>query len=280
MGHAPVAAGADQRWIAMYRLSIAFVTGILASASVAAAADLPSRMPAPIAPLPVFTWTGFYVGANAGAAFNDTGRENDLVFAPGSIAGSGGTNGTLQLHDSKGRDVSFTGGGQIGYNYQFGAGSGVVVGIEADAQYASFGNRSRGPNANYTFVPVTPAGVGLAFAPPGASVARNGSGDLGYFGTVRGRVGYAFSRYLAYATGGFAYGGGDTDVGYAAGGGLEYAVTNNISVKVEGLYVNLSDKTKGAGTAAYNVTTNVLTVTDKKQSTEFEVARVGINYRF
>ncbi|MCV5185543.1 outer membrane beta-barrel protein, partial [Escherichia coli] len=80
------------------------------------------------------------------------------------------------------------------------------------------------------------------------------SPSLDWFGTVRGRLGYAFDRWLVYGTGGFAYGGGSRSpyaasypytlpdtarIGYALGGGVEYALTDHISVKVEGLYVDL-----------------------------------------
>ena len=77
-----------------------------------------------------------------------------------------------------------------------------------------------------------------------------GSDDGGYFGTVRGRLGYAFDRTLIYITGGLAYGGlnanpvtGDatSNAGWTIGGGLEYAFTNNWTVKLEGLYVNLEE---------------------------------------
>src|SRR5215218_1050184 len=83
----------------------------------ALAADLPSRRyvpapaPAPYAAVPVFTWTGFYVGAN----------EKGRVF---------GLNG---FFTSGGRDSGFVGGGQLGYNMQFGS---FVAGVEADLQYA------------------------------------------------------------------------------------------------------------------------------------------------
>lgn len=269
----------------MFKSSLVFLTGTLVAVSMASAADLPMRAaPPPMIPLaPVFTWTGFYVGATVGAAFDNSGGSNSVFYPLGSIAGSEGTNGTLSLNGKKGDDVSFTGGGTIGYNYQFGgsAASGVVVGLEADAQYLSFGNRSG--TTNYTFAPLSPFGApanGLAFADPSATVVRRGARDIDYFGTVRGRIGYAFNQYLVYATGGLAYGGGDTDLGYTVGGGLEYAISRNLSVKVEGLYVNLDTKISGAGTSVYNVATNTLTVTDRNRSQDFEVARVGINYRF
>ena len=112
-------------------------------------------------------------------------------------------------------------------------------------------------------------------------MTRNSSRSLDYFGTVRGRIGYAFNRFLAYGTGGFAYGGGDSDLGYAAGGGLEYAITDRLSVKAEGLYVNLGKRNGSSDvTASYNLTSNVVTVNDSRNNYEFEVARLGVNYKF
>ncbi|MGO4704147.1 outer membrane protein, partial [Microvirga sp. 2MCAF38] len=138
----------------------------------ALAADLPSRRaPAPIIPvIPAFTWTGFYVGVNAGFGWNSSNDDN--VFVPGvGFVGNGGSNG------------GFVGGGQIGYNYQVGQ---FVIGAETDLQYADLGHRN-----NDVFV--------------GTFGFNNKSSD-NYFGTVRVRAGYAFDRALIYATGGFAYG--------------------------------------------------------------------------
>ena len=68
------------------------------------------------------------------------------------------------------------------------------------------------------------------------------------FGTVRGRLGFAFDRALIYVTGGLAYGGvgmrtsssnTTRSAGWTVGGGLEYAFTNNWTAKIEGLYVNI-----------------------------------------
>ncbi|SFV17458.1 outer membrane immunogenic protein, partial [Methylobacterium sp. 174MFSha1.1] len=197
--------------------SVALV-GLSAAAS---AADLPRRVaPPPVfTPVPVFTWTGFYAGFNAGYGFNtaDT-RAATVVGVPAGataassvfVTGAGApTNGVLAFGNRNSND-GFVGGGQIGYNYQFTPGSGVVVGIEADAQYVDFGrDRNR-----YAFATV--AGGGVA---PGALVFNpNGISGLDFFGTVRGRLGYAWDRTLVYATGGFAYG---------SGGGRDFGLTNS-----------------------------------------------------
>ncbi|HEX2134396.1 MAG TPA: outer membrane beta-barrel protein [Microvirga sp.] len=233
---------------------------LLALTGGAMAADLPSRRMAPIAPapmvsaVPVFTWTGLYVGVNAGWGWG-TDDDDDGLFD---------LNGGLLDDDDD--DGGFVGGGQIGYNMQFGS---FVVGVETDLQFADLGGDDR-------FVVVN-------------GVTHNvGTGGLDYFGTVRARLGFAFDRALVYATGGFAYGGGDNngcevgnlidcdddDIsgGWTLGGGIEFAVTNNLTVKLEGLYVNLD---RGGDDTILD--TGVLNNGD---DLEFGVVRAGVNFKF
>ena len=201
-------------------------------AGAASAADLPARAapPAPIvAAVPVFTWTGFYVGVNAGYGWNDDA--DDVVFGDTTIFGDSDNDG------------GFVGGAQIGYNYQIGS---FVVGLEGDIQYADFGS------VTYTF----PAPIGAVEADP-----------EDWFGTVRARAGVAFDRALIYATGGFAF--ADDRSGWTLGGGLEYAFTNNLSAKIEGLYVSLDDNEFEAGGITYST-----------GDSDFGVVRAGLNFRF
>ncbi|MCJ2032644.1 outer membrane protein, partial [Methylobacterium sp. J-068] len=207
--------------------SLAAFTALTAAAS---AADLPRRAAPPVfVPVPVFTWTGFYAGFNAGYGF-DAGNgsngpalivANSPIFLGTAASPLGGGRGAGAF-GSRDSNEGFVGGGQIGYNYQFTPGSGVVVGVEADAQYVDFG-RSRNRYSNI---------VG-ALNPDLVPVNPNGLSGLDYFGTVRGRLGYAFDRVLFYGTGGFAYGGGggsdfglpnssrnDFRTGWTAGGGI------------------------------------------------------------
>jgi outer membrane immunogenic protein len=93
---------------------------------------------------------------------------------------------------------------------------------------------------------------------------------------VRARAGWAFDRALVYATGGLAYGevnngfssSDDVSVGWTIGGGVEYAFTNNLTAKVEGLYVNLEQNDDD------------LPVVAGQDETEFGVIRAGLNYKF
>src|SRR3712207_1740638 len=147
-------------------------------AGAASAADLPARVapPAPIvAAVPLFTWTGFYVGVNAGYGWQD--NNDGSVFVPAGTFGAGTPGGTITFGDDNGD--GFVGGGQIGYNYQIGT---FVVGLEADLQWADLGGSD-----GTVFVPTTfPA----SFIPAGTA------GGIDWFGTVRARVGVAFDRAL------------------------------------------------------------------------------------
>lgn len=136
------------------------------------------------------------------------------------------------------------GGAQIGYNWQGGP---WVLGIEADIQ---------GSGANDTF-------AGYKFSNP-------------WFGTVRGRAGYAINNVLPYVTGGLAYGGGtaafgafsesQTHFGWAVGAGVEVGLTPNWSAKAEYLYVRLEDR--GYVLTGFN------------NGFQSNVFRLGVNYRF
>src|SRR4051812_18913951 len=224
----------------------------------ALAADLPRRTdvaPAPyVAAVPVFTWTGFYIGGNAGYGFSD--RNNDPFnddfgftnFGSGlsvqtnaglaPVVPLSGFNNGFGGFDNRNRHDGFVGGGQIGYNLQLTPGSGFVIGIEADAQYADFGRRRNddfggfgfgGGTGIFTAATVLPDGPGSGILPPtgvgngalGNVALFNGVGNgfgnsfdrrpIDWFGTVRGRLGYAIDRLLIYATGGLAFTDRDDD---------------------------------------------------------------------
>jgi outer membrane immunogenic protein len=244
--------------------SLLLSTALLTVAGAALADDLPYRgAPAPIA-APVFTWTGFYVGLNAGAGFNGGDRGySDFGYGGPNYSGSIGSN----------NDAGFTGGAQAGYNMQFGA---FVAGIEADINYLDRGNGGSSV--------VNPA-VGINY-----NLTHGDSNN--WFGTVRGRLGFAFDRALILATGGWAYGGkiggvggtyngvlmtstgnSDSNSGWVLGGGVEYAFTNAWSVKLEYLHLDLGDKTQ-------RLFTSPTTGIDVKTDNKFDVVRAGVNFRF
>jgi outer membrane immunogenic protein len=278
---------------------------LLSLSAGAMAADLPSRRMAPapmVAAVPVFTWTGFYFGVNAGYGWSDHSNDDTIVFPAGTFTGvpGGGVGaGTITFADSHGDADGWLGGAQMGFNWQFG---GLVVGVEADIQAIDL-DRDRGTFA-YTFTGPVP----LGFTP-----VRNDVSALDWFGTVRARVGFAIDRVLIYGTGGFAFGGGDHETGcssvfasttfcnngnddtrwgYAVGGGIEWALpmsgwfgSSAVTFKVEGLYVNLDDDDNGnanlvgftaAGTPV--IATGAVRVRDDE--TDFGLIRAGINFKF
>ena len=267
--------------------SLAAFTALTAAAS---AADLPRRAaPPPVfTPVPVFTWTGAYFGINAGYAFDASSRTNNTFAVPFPYAAPG----TVASFRNRSQD-GFSGGAQIGYNWQITPGSGVVIGVEADAQYLDFGR-----NRNNAF-------ISGAVAPGYYLTDPRGLSSLDYFGTVRGRLGYAFDRTLVYGTGGFAYGSGSADrsfggyagndsfrTGYAVGGGIEYALPTDsflnffrssaVTLKVEGLYVNLERGTRNQGALVVNAA-NLVPVAYSaigRRDDEFAVVRAGLNYKF
>ena len=282
--------------LAAKRLStVAAVT--LGCFGVAQAADLPARVaPAPyIAPLPIFTWTGAYFGINAGAAFDNSTRFN----LTGVTAGDNGV-GSTRPGTFKNNDDGFTAGGQIGYNYQFGAGGlggfgggGVVIGLEADAAYIDSAKTG-------TYGGLSTGGL------PSVNNFRSG---IDYLGTVRGRLGYAFNQFLIYGTGGFAYGEtfekaslytagnaaqlryfgsrSDMQTGYTYGGGVEYALPTSsflnffkssaVTIKGEYLRYDLGSSSFLAANQLNATTGSAYSVRTK---TEGNIVRVGLNYKF
>ncbi len=230
--------------------SSALLLGAISSAS---AADLsrPVYTKAPPAPAPVmFSWTGFYVGLNAGGKW--IANTSDTVTV-------GGVN--FNFNNNNNNDSSWIAGGQVGYNWQM-PGSNWVFGIEGDIDAQDF---------NRSFVLAAPIGPFIAGDSFGVKSQWQAS--------LRGRIGYAWDRTLLYATGGVAWTqlkgtvglvgiGTFTDdqtiTGGTVGGGLEYAWTNNISIGVEGRYTwygNQNFNNSGAipviGAAPLAVTHNV-----------------------
>jgi outer membrane immunogenic protein len=269
----------------MKRVVIATLASIGCTAS-AFAADLPARRapPAPYIAVPVFTWTGFYAGVNAGYGFSDNNRNGVGTFTatPGSLSGPlAGYTGVVTNGFGDRNNDGFVGGGQIGYNYQIGN---WVIGLEADAQWADMNHDRRG-----SFVTLTPPVAGFVGG-------RNADlGGIDWFGTVRGRVGYAWDRLLVYGTGGLAYGGADDHddtfgfrgrsddirTGFTAGGGVEYAFTPNWTAKIEGLYVNLDRNRSNGFVGTVDGAPVFTTVLGRNRNdTEFGVVRAGLNYKF
>ncbi len=196
------------------------------------AADFPTRKAAPIAPPPVFTWTGFYVGFNF--SYTWTANPSIAVGTANVLDLSAGRFGLASAISASGvpsaRLDGFFFGGQAGYNWQFA--EKLIAGLEADIQGA--GVRGGGGLANVTGAPT-------GFAVTGGKLNRS----LEYLGTVRGRLGYAVTpTIMAYVTGGLAYGGANLTTT------ISQSLTPSILIGNPGkgdLYENLVGWTIGAG---------------------------------
>jgi outer membrane immunogenic protein len=240
------------------RVFIAF-GGLLAATGVACAADLPAPLPAPpprapaafVAPQP-YSWTGFYVGANAGGTFVNV---NDTATITGTLLG----NATAT---SSGNATGAVAGGQLGFNYQIGP---AVVGLEGDFDYSSISKTSN------------TAGI------------ISETSKIQWLSTIRGRGGFAVDRLLVYATGGVAfvptsdlvtatgfgtiYSASSVNVGWTAGGGIEGALLDNWTIRAEYLYVRSNFSLNG-GLALIGGNGNITgTISDN-------IVRAGFNFKY
>jgi len=182
------------------------------------------------------------------------------------VGGNGGYAFDAQNRHGGILDDGGFGGGQIGYNWQGIWHPNLVLGVEADIQGTGIDNKSVVPFPNGNFA--------------------NHEISVDYFGTVRGRLGYAAGPLLVYGTGGFAYGGVDnrfsvpatgntgatntTQPGFVAGGGVEYKFLPGWSVKAEYQYIDL-DHDDIVATSGKVVRT---------KDAELNTVRAGINYHF
>jgi len=272
-------------------------------ASSSFAADMPAKGPVYKAPVaaPVYSWTGVYIGVNGGYA--GTGNR-EVTFTPNdplAALGCLGVGGGACTRPSSANLRGGFGGIQVGYNLQFGRN--WLLGVETD--FNGSGIRGSGTAAPFQFI--------------GGSTANfTTEQDIKWFGTVRARLGYLPTESLLfYATGGFAYARVDesavlnstggaansggfganctlgagtlpvcftgassrTAAGWTAGGGLEFAVWRNLSLKAEYLYVGLPGRSvtvtaiNGAGAIPASFSANF-------GRSDFQLARLGLNYRF
>jgi len=227
-------------------------SALVAMAASASAADLARKAPPPPLPppAPVYNWNGFYIGVMGGYGWSD--RVN--VTVAGFTFGSSG--------DLRGGFV----GGTIGYNYQF-AGSPLVIGLEADGAWANL--------------------LATRSATAGVLVATL-EDKIDAFGSVTGRLGYAWGPGLLYVKGGWAW--ADNRVtatlsapavvlsaseshvhsGWTIGGGLEYLFVPNWSAKIEYMYADYGSASYAGGVAAggFGLSATVHTI------------KGGINYHF
>ena len=183
----------------------------------------------------------------------------NLIYLPGDNAYTTKTDGIV-------------GGGQLGYDLQFG---GMVIGAEADIQGTTIAS---GHNGNYLTALGTPFVGGSVLLPLGGG-APVGNVGVPWFGTVRGRAGWLLNpSLLLYGTGGFAYGAlevagfSTTAAGWTVGTGGEWMFAPNWSAKLEYLYMNPN------GSA--NVSGGFASGASSKLSPAINVVRGGVNYHF
>jgi outer membrane immunogenic protein len=219
----------------------------------ASAADLGGPFKAPVYAAP-FSWTGFYLGATAGGI--GLTSENTYTDAGGPSPGNGDTN----------KGSGLLAGGTVGYNYQMGQ---WLVGIEADYSMA---NAQTGASSSFNFA------------------GGNGQANISSFGTLRGRLGWAADHTLLFITGGLAWaditntaaapifnsscrqGFSGTRTGWTFGGGIEHALTDHFTVKVEALYADFGSKSTTSSRCGCAFGFNAKTTA--------AIGRLGLNYKF
>lgn len=231
----------------MKRYILSACAGMVAAAAMAApsfAADLPRpSYKAPVYVAPIFSWTGFYLGINGGYGWGHSDWNN-------------GPMGNVSLN-AKGAMV----GGTFGYNWQTGT---WVFGLEGDVDGSWINGSSQG------------GGAGTSCSGPNGCTTKNS-----WLATGRGRIGFAWDRFMPYITGG-AIGGNikatdnggasvdKTKLGWTAGAGVEWAFSGPWSAKLEYLYANLGNVTCDAATCGSDTTVSLKT----------NMVRGGVNYRF
>jgi outer membrane immunogenic protein len=237
---------------------------------------------------------------NAGYGFGDARTSSSGSAGPNGGFG-GGASGAIALGNglppsSSDHPTGGVAGGQIGYNWQAAR---MVYGVEADLQDSWLKGSSN-----------TSGGATTPGFPANSAVSSVTQTDkINYLGTVRGRWGYASDKWLAYATGGLAYGEVNTQIaatqgflnapaivtsqqpspatstssrlGWALGGGMELALSSHWSAKAEYLYYDLGKTTTSMGFASF-IGPTFFTSSGNTSTTKWSgsLVRVGLNYRF
>jgi opacity protein-like surface antigen len=241
----------------------------LSAVPAAKAADLPARKaPPPVAAPALFTWTGFHLGYNRGYG-GAVYEANAALAAPPAGWAS-------QTYDHASGWVT---GLQAGYDRHLS--NDVVLGVETDLQWGDIQSSHQAATATSN---------------PFLAAAANTSLSLEWFGTTRARLGYSFGRLLPYVTGGVAY--GETSVqsmqalpglamgvsqraggvGFAAGAGLDVALSDRLSARAEYLYLQLPGVTGLA--AGFAPASPALVGAYQTGTIGASLVRGGLNYRF
>ena len=222
----------------------------------ASAADIPLKA-APRAVAIDPSWSGLYFGVHAGANWQ-------RAQTHGAYTGSGGPNvGSLTVPVTNSlTKTGFIGGGQIGFNFQQGS---LVYGLEGD--FSSLSGK-------------------MAIIQPALDKTVTTTNRINWLATLRGRLGFAVGgNTMIYGTAGVAFGGvkntygyvgtlyedRSTRTGYVAGLGAEHMLNSNWLLQIEGLYVDLGDKTVNCVGCSGGLTTTF--------ANQVLIGRVGLSYK-
>jgi outer membrane immunogenic protein len=237
--------------------------------------------PVPVTSMPIYAWTGFYVGTNVGYSSG-----NDRIAQTFSASGGGITANGFSGEDSVLTPNGVLGGAQVGYNWQ--GGRNWLIGFEADFQGSDQKDSACTPLICFNQT-------------NGGTTAINAltiDQHLEYFATLRGRVGVVNNGILFYATGGAAFGHLTEDLsaistlsmpsvflssstaadltGWTAGGGIEAALFGNWTGKVEYLYMDLGNVSNTLNVVSAGITEPIITTSTVRD----HIFRAGVNYRF
>jgi outer membrane immunogenic protein len=235
---------------------------MLAATGSTLAADLPPSMPppppprapaayVPVAP-PYYNWGGVYFGINGGYGFGNSSQDYTSIF--GASTGNFNINGAVV-------------GGTFGANFQTGQ---FVFGIEGDGDWTNITGSTSSTN----------------------TICGSCTTSNSWLATLRARAGVAWDRVLIFATAGGAAGNinasvpavpafgltagssSSTEFGWTVGGGLEFGITDNLTAKVEYLYVDLQNGSFSCTVASCGAVGSVPVTFDTS------LVRAGLNFKF
>ena len=269
----------------MKRVAIALLAGVAAVAGLgysASAADLGVAPAPPPAPLP--SWTGFYIGVHAGAAWQST---SSWSFFDPNFFGLPGQN------NAGGTALGGVGGFQAGYNWQFAPA--WVAGVEGDISWASLSDhRTTGPLTSLIGVILPGSTVQMSANTQWLSSVRGKLGFVGWWNTMfyaTGGVAWANTEYAAQATIPAGAGGApttftavnsfnQTNTGWVIGGGAEWQATTNILLRAEYLYYNINSGPTTQATYAPVNAALLVPVNFGWSNYNVQVFRVAGSYKF
>jgi outer membrane immunogenic protein len=210
----------------------------------ALAADIPLKAPPQAAP---WTWSGFYTGTQAGYGWGDVSNSFQVGGAP--------------VAQPDYRIRGGVGGSHAGFNLQYGQ---FVLGVEGDGEWANISGNDNGI---------------------GGAVDTT---TLTWMASARGRLGIAWNQVLIYGTGGFAWAGAryslgafgtntqqnDTIKGWTAGGGLQYMLSANWSVRAEYRFTKFDED------SLFFAAKGPINAQTIRFQPDLNVVRVGVSYRW